>query len=127
MLNKNQNNHGHLFVKVSAALAAMAIVSATSVEMYQIFGENKNMTSAQNQTTVTTNDTKAGRIIVNTSDIDLSSGSWSGRYFYEYPVTVTAVPNPGYRFRGWSDGKTESTVEITINGGVTANAIFEKE
>ena len=50
MLNKNQNNHGHLFVKVSAALAAMAIVSATSVEMYQIFGENKNMTSAQNQT-----------------------------------------------------------------------------
>ena len=66
MLNKNQNhqnNHGHLFVKVSAALAAMAIVSATSVEMYQIFGENKNMTSAQSQTTITTNDTTIMKIV----------------------------------------------------------------
>ncbi len=95
--------------------------------MIRFIAKEFNLKDRTGTLTVTTNDAKAGRIIVNTSDIDLSSGSWSGRYFYEYPVTVTAVPNPGYRFRGWSDGKTESTVEITINGGVTANAIFEKE
>ena len=79
MLNKNQNNHGHLFVKVSAALAAMAIVSATSVEMYQIFGENKNMTSAQNQTTVTTNDTTntdTEKTVKSTASSKVSGASW---------------------------------------------------
>ena len=79
MLNKNQNNHGHLFVKVSAALAAMAIVSATSVEMYQIFGENKNMTSAQNQTTVTTNDTTntdSEKTSTSTASSKVSGASW---------------------------------------------------
>ncbi len=79
MLNKHQNNHSHLFVKVSAALAAMAIVSATSVEMYQIFGENKNMTSAQNQTSVTTNDTTNNdteKTAKSTAFSKVSSASW---------------------------------------------------
>lgn len=76
---------------------------------------------------VTTNDPDAGSVRVNTSVIDLSDGSWSGRYFREYPVTVTAVPHPGYRFKGWSDGRTDTSIEITLNGGVTADAIFEKE
>lgn len=77
--------------------------------------------------TVTTNDPAAGNIRVNTSIIDLSEGSWTGRYFYEYPVTLTAIPNPGYRFKGWSDGSKEASIELAINGGVTANAIFVKE
>ena len=84
----------------------------------------------KNQTgdlTVTINDPMAGSVTVNTSNVDLSEGSWTGRYFYEYPVTVTATPNPGYSFKGWSDGRTDATIEIQINGGVTANAIFEKE
>lgn len=32
---------------------------------------------------------EVGSITVNTSTIDLSSGSWSGIYFTDYPITVT--------------------------------------
>ena len=84
----------------------------------------KNKTS---ELTVTANDPAAGSVTVNTSVIDLSEGIWSGRYFDEYPVTVTALPNPGYRFKGWSDGRTDAAIEMILNGGATASAIFEKE
>ncbi len=77
--------------------------------------------------TVTSGTPDGGSVKVNTSVIDLSGGSWSGRYFKEYPVTVTATAHPGYRFAGWSDGRTDATLTIEINGGVTLNAIFEKE
>ena len=77
--------------------------------------------------TVTSGTPDGGSVKVNTSVIDLSGGSWLGRYFKEYPVTVTATAHPGYRFAGWSDGRTDATLTIEINGGVTLNAIFEKE
>ena len=85
------------------------------------------LTNATGELTVMTDLPKAGSVRVNTSMIDLRNGSWTGRYFTEYPVTVTAAPNPGYRFVGWSDGKTEITREIQLNGGVTVHAIFEAE
>jgi serine protease Do len=49
MLNQNHNNHKtHTIMKFSAALAAMAIVSGTSVEMYHIFGEGSNTAPVRN-------------------------------------------------------------------------------
>ncbi len=83
--------------------------------------------NATGELTVTTDNPEAGSVKVNTSVIDLGSGSWTGRYYREYPVTVTATPAAGYHFNGWSDGRTDSTIEIQINGGVTVNAIFEKD
>ena len=77
--------------------------------------------------TVTSDMPEAGSVKVNTSVIDLSEGSWTGRYFTGIPVTLTAVPNPGYVFKGWSDGSAESAIEISVNGGATIHAIFEKE
>ena len=85
------------------------------------------LNNATGELTVTSDIPEAGNIRVNTSVIDMSEGSWTGRYFREYPVTVTAIPNPGYRFKGWSDGSTDATIEIQINGGVTVNAVFDKE
>ena len=49
----NQNHKNHIILKVSAALAAMAIVSGTSVEMYQLFGENRNTPAKQSTDTST--------------------------------------------------------------------------
>ncbi len=51
MLNQNQNhknNRTHTIMKFSAALAAMAIVSGTSIEMYQLFGESLNTVTEWN-------------------------------------------------------------------------------
>jgi hypothetical protein len=43
--------------------------------------------------------------------------------FEDTPVTLTAEPAPGYAFTGWSNGGTNSTIEITLTGdqGITAN------
>lgn len=53
------------------------------------------------QIVVTVSDRAAGRIRVNT--LDLRSFPWTGTYFKTIPVSITAVPNPGFRFAGWSD------------------------
>ena len=95
--------------------------------MIRFTAKEFGLNNATGRLTVTTNDPEAGKVKVNTSVIDLSEGSWTGRYFHEYPVTVTVIPNPGFRFKGWSDGRTDETIEIRINGGVNADAVFEKE
>ena len=83
--------------------------------------------NSTDELTITTDQPEAGSVRVNTSVIDLSDGSWTGRYFTEYDVSVTAIPHPGYHFAGWSDGKTDAAIDISVNGGVTLNAIFEKD
>lgn len=42
-----------------------------------------------------------GRIILNTITPDLTSGSWTGNYYTDYPLTLTAVPMKGHTFLGW--------------------------
>ena len=53
---------------------------------------------------------------------------WSGTYFMDIPVQVTALPNPGYEFSGWtgitSGDSITSTIYLTGDLSVTAN--FEK-
>lgn len=75
------------------------------------------------------NETEGGTILLNTTVPDLSEGSWSGKYYTDFPVTVTAVPAEGYRFAGWkgSHEGSEETVEVpVVSGGITLQAIFEK-
>ena len=74
----------------------------------------------------------AGRILLNTIEPDLSRGGWSGRYFTDYPVTVTALPREGYRFMGWKSpawDKMEREAVLTVEippGGICLEAVFEK-
>ena len=79
--------------------------------------------------TVTVSDPEGGTVTVNTCRPDLSGGTWTGRYFTDYPVTVTAAPHPGYVFKGWTgdDQSTDQTIEINLNGGAALHAVFEKE
>lgn len=74
----------------------------------------------------------AGVIFLNTICPDLSEGQWSGRYFSDYPVTITAEAEDGYRFVGWKSHAWEGmkpdktlTVDIPI-GGLALEAVFEK-
>lgn len=94
--------------------------------------------SAQTETvTLSVNDASAGTVTLNTITPDLTDGSWSGQYFIDYPVTVTAVPNKGYEFVRWEktgadDGEarmndTEKTAEFPVeNGGIKLHAVFQK-
>lgn len=88
--------------------------------------EEFGLTGTLETVTVTTADPEMGSVKVNTSVIDLSAGSWSGQYFTDYPITLTAEPAQGYRFVGWKGGteETASSVTVAVDGGVTLEAVF---
>lgn len=41
-------------------------------------------------------------------------------------ITLTATPNDGYRFLGWSNGDTNTTITLTVTANVTLTARFEQ-
>ena len=67
--------------------------------------------------------------IINTRTLTVSStegGSVTGGgdYLIGTEVTITATPDEGYEFTGWSDGTLESTIELTIENDITIEAFF---
>ena len=75
------------------------------------------------------NNTEGGSIILNTIEPDLQNGLWTGQYFTNQQMKVTAVPAPGYHFVGWQgtiDWKENSIKLPVIEGGISLQAIFEK-
>ncbi|MCD4650303.1 MAG: CotH kinase family protein, partial [Candidatus Cloacimonetes bacterium] len=75
--------------------------------------------------TIEANMAEAGTIHLNT--IKISEFPWSGKYFTENSLSVTAVPNYGYRFVGWHGlESTQPTVDFTLNEDTTVTALFEE-
>ena len=48
-----------------------------------------------------------------------------GTYDEGTSVTITATPNDGYVFTGWSDGSTNSEISYTLNSNISLSASFE--
>lgn len=94
----------------------------------QHLAEEFDLTGSPETVTVTTAHPEMGSVTVNTSLLDLSSGSWSGQYFTDYPITVTAAANDGYKFVGWKGdtGGAGETVTVSVDGGITLEAVFAK-
>lgn len=91
--------------------------------------EEFGLTGTLEEVTLKVNDPSGGTIHLNTTTPDLSDGSWTGRYYTDYPVTVTAVPEEDYRFVGWrgSINSEENSLEAEVTaGGITLEAVFEK-
>ena len=88
--------------------------------------EEFGLTGTLETVMITTGNPEMGHIVVNTSQIELSDGSWSGQYFTDYPITVTAIPNDGYKFLGWKGDAdtTADSVTVCVDGGVTLEAVF---
>ncbi len=59
----------------------------------------------------------AGKILINTITID--SFPWAGIYFDSVPITITAIPNPGYEFSFWQSNikfpSPDTNISITLN------------
>ncbi|MCC5876583.1 MAG: CotH kinase family protein [Candidatus Sumerlaeia bacterium] len=92
--------------------------------------------------TISTNTAlEGGRVRVNTLLLDPTVAGlgenihpWTGTYFQGIPLTITAIPNQGYRFTGWQDmssGKAgadlsdSKTLSITPDGDTHLLATFE--
>ncbi len=77
---------------------------------------------------ISINDADSGMVIINTSTIKFFEGGWEGKYYTDYPITITAKANEGYRFVGW-EGDIEQTgevIEASVEGGLVLRAVFEK-
>lgn len=79
--------------------------------------------------TLKINHASAGTIQINTTVPNLENGEWIGKYYTDYPITVTAIPKDGYRFVGWNGTfiSDNDTIEVNVlPGGITLEAVFEK-
>jgi hypothetical protein len=65
-----------------------------------------------------------GKIRINT--VTVSHFPWSGKYFRDIPITITAIPAPGYRFEKWTDPSLPANKSITLNltGDKSLSAVF---
>ena len=91
--------------------------------------EEFDLTGEPQTITISASQPQGGSVVVNTSRIDLSSGSWSGQYFADYPITVTAVPAEGYQFAGWKGDtdETAQTISLTVNRELALEAVFVEQ
>lgn len=70
--------------------------------------------------------TGAGAVKVNSIEPD--AYPWSGFYFREFALTLTALPAPGYRFAGWQGDiiADEATIVFHMEGATKLCAAFEQ-
>jgi len=56
-----------------------------------------------------------GGVVINTLELMEHSATWEGTYFRGVPVTITAKPQPGYRFEGWEGDLAGSAASVVLN------------
>lgn len=68
---------------------------------------------------------EAGKIKVNS--IYTETFPWFGQYFYSVPISLKAVPNPGYKFVRWEGdiSSNSSELNVTITTNLNLTVIFE--
>ncbi len=69
----------------------------------------------------------AGGIYLNT--IHIQAENWTGKYFQNVPVKLTAVPKQGYKFSHWEINGTKNlnnSIEISLTKVTTCKAVFEE-
>lgn len=76
---------------------------------------------------LTLSSSDGGKIIINNSTLDLSNTSWTGSYFSDYSITLTAVPDSGKTFSGWSGASSsnEATITLKLSQAMSLRANFE--
>jgi hypothetical protein len=68
-----------------------------------------------------------GKIKINNIFPELNEGKWSGKYFTNIPIIITAIPNEGNKFKEWSGDKAsnEEILEVSLDKETTIIANFE--
>jgi hypothetical protein len=94
-----------------------------------VFGHISKKFGFQAQQIITVNtDSVAGTIKLNT--LNLNKFPWKGSYFPNVPITLTAIPNAGYRFLKWEGVTSNSnmqTISVSPKADLVLTAIFESD
>lgn len=97
--------------------------------MKKYLAEEFGLIGTVEDVTLYNEDESKGTISINTVTPNMEKGSWTGEYFTDYPVTVTADPEDGFEFVGWSGSvvSQELTIEVPVSeGGIELRAEFQK-
>jgi hypothetical protein len=72
---------------------------------------------------------EGGIVKVNSLDIENTGIPWKGIYFIDIPITVEAIPEPGFVFAGWEgiDKSKEKTITINLVQASNLKAIFKRD
>jgi hypothetical protein len=81
--------------------------------------------SGTSNVTLNTSPVDAGKIKIN--KLKVFSFPWIGIYFKYTRLPIKAIPNPGYRFVGWTGiaNADSQTVTVILEGDINVTAIFE--
>ena len=77
---------------------------------------------------VSCSDIEGGSVTINTSKTAIGA-DWTGYYYNDFPIVLTATAAEGYRFVGWSGDviSEDNQLELMIpTGGLSLQATFEK-
>lgn len=97
--------------------------------MKKYLAKEFELTGSLETVTLYNADEVKGTVHINSATPVMKNGSWSGEYYTDYPVTVTANPTAGYEFVGWSGSvdSVEETIEVPVtDGGIALRAEFRK-
>lgn len=75
-----------------------------------------------------------GTVTLNSISPDLSGQNWSGRYYTDYPVALTAEAPEGYSFVGWeieggetvSGSASDAQIQVRLETDTEIRAVFEE-
>lgn len=73
---------------------------------------------------------EGGSIQLNTLTIPAETECFTGQYFTDYPIELTAVPEEGYYFVGWNGDVTGEAASMEVKlkeGGMVLQALFAKK
>lgn len=63
--------------------------------------------------------------------IDIHDFPWTGTYFRDVPVRISVLPNPGYRFTGWTGIASEhpptTSITLSLTEKLSITAHFEQD
>ena len=107
-------------------------ITATPNSGYSFSGWSNGSTANPLTVTLNSNTTVTANfeVIVNSYTLSVSAGeggsvsSEGGEYEEGTEVTITATPDDGYEFTGWSDGESSQSRVITMNSDISLSAEF---
>ena len=67
-----------------------------------------------------------GKVKINTITPEIKDGKWSGKYFSDIPITISAITDKNKEFKGWSGdiNSEEKTITIKLKEAMTLKANF---
>ncbi|MBQ5779187.1 MAG: leucine-rich repeat protein [Paludibacteraceae bacterium] len=129
--NANNENYGTVTGEGVYEYGTSITLTATPNDHYHFVKWNDNNTQNPRTVQVTQDSTITAIFAINEHNVTISknisaAGTVTGNGIYEHNTTVqlTATANEGYRFKGWSDGVTDASREITVTKDTSITANF---